>query len=330
MTVGKILGTGLKIGAVCLVFALTFIIGGALSGLTRIGQQPPDAANVGRVPSPQPAVSPQQETTPRPQAPQMPANFLLAFAAFPVCAGIVVSYLILRSSWHGWRLAGAIAISIYGVSIVGTQVESLFFLSGKLPQGLIGALFLQGAIATVLFAPLAVLLLGKWRSASPAPVSPGPARLRASSAAWRLAVIVIAFVFLYFLFGYYVAWQNPALRQYYGGPEYASFYASLKANWMNQPSIYPLQVFRALLYAACLYPLVRMLRTMWWETALAMALFLSVWTTMLLLPNPTMPASVAHSHFRETLGFSLVFGALAGWLMSTPRKHEPRAAGVAA
>jgi len=51
MTVGKILGTGIKIGAVCLVFALTFIIGGALSGLTKIGQQPPAANNAGRVPS---------------------------------------------------------------------------------------------------------------------------------------------------------------------------------------------------------------------------------------------------------------------------------------
>jgi len=328
MTVGKILGTAIKVGAVCLVFALTFIIGGALSGLTRIGQQPPAANNVRHVPSGQPAASSPQETAPKPQAPQMPANFLPAFAALSVCAGIVVSYLILRSSWHGWRLAGAIGVSIYGVSIVATQVDSLFFLSDKVPRGLIRALFVQGAIATVLFAPLAVLLLGKWRTASPAPGSPGPARLRVSSAAWRLALIVIAFVFLYFLFGYYVAWQNPALRQYYGGREYSSFYASLKANWMNQPSLYALQVFRALLYAACLYPLIRMLRTARWETALAMALFLSVWTTALLLPNPTMPATVAHSHFLETLGFSLVFGSLAGWLMSAPRKPEGRAAGA--
>jgi hypothetical protein len=217
-------------------------------------------------------------------------------------------------------------VSIYGISIVATQVDSLFFLSDKLPRGLIKALFLQGAIATVLFAPLAVMLLGKWRTALRA--SPAPVRLRAPSAAWRLALIVIAFVFLYFLFGYYVAWQNPALRQYYGGPEYSSFFASLKANWINQRSLYALQVFRGLLYAAFLYPLVRMLRAARWETALAMALFLSVWTTALLLPNPTMPPSVAHSHFRETLGFSLVFGSLAGWLMSTSRKPEGRAAGV--
>jgi hypothetical protein len=82
--------------------------------------------------------------------------------------------------------------------------------------------------------------------------------------------------------------------------------------------VYPLQVFRALLYAACMYPLIRMLRVARWETALAMALFLSVWTTILLLPNPFMPPDVAYAHFRETLGFSIVFGGIIGWLLSRP------------
>lgn len=92
--------------------------------------------------------------------------------------------------------------------------------------------------------------------------------------------------------------------------------------------IYPFQVFRALRYIACLYPLIRMLRVAQWEMALAMAFFLSVWTTALLLPNSMMPASVAQTHLWETLGFSLVFGALAGWLLPPPhlavRASAPR------
>ena len=317
MTVGKVLGTAIKVGAVCLVFALSSLIGGALSGLNKIG-----ARSVQQVRPAQRAVSSLPETAPKPQAPQMPENFLLPFSTFSVCVGIVLSYLILRSSWHGWQLVGAIGIGIYGISTVAPQIDSLFFLSDKVPRGLIGAIFLQGAIATVLFAPLAVLLLGKWRTTSRAPAGPGPARLRAASAAWRLALIVIAFVFLYMFFGHYIAWQNPALRQYYGGPEYSSFCVALKANWTYHRSLYALQVFRALLYAACLYPLVRMLRTARWATALAMAVFVSVWTTALLLHNPIMPASVAHSHFWETLSFNLVFGSLAGWFMNNPPQPE--------
>lgn len=36
------------------------------------------------------------------------------------------------------------------------------------------------------------------------------------------------------------------------------------------------------------------------------------------LPNPLMPPDVAYAHFRETLGFSIVLGGIAGWLLSKP------------
>lgn len=301
--------TALKILLVCLVLALSFVVGGALSGLNKIAQQAPPA---------QQAVSFELQAAGAPQAPQIAENLLLAFLIFSVCAGVALSYLILRSSWHGWPLVGAISVGMYGISTVGPQLDSVFFLSDKLPRGLIRALFLQGAIAAALFAPLAVLLLGKWRAASGAPAFPGRARVRAPSAAWRLALIVVAFVVLYMFFGYYVAWQSPAVRQYYGGQQYSGFYAALKGNWNYHRMIYPFQVFRALLYIACLYPLIRMLQVARWEVVLATALFLSVWTTALLLPNSMMPASVAHTHLWETLGFSLVFGALAGWLLTPP------------
>jgi hypothetical protein len=209
---------------------------------------------------------------------------------------------------------------MYGISTVATQVETLFFLSNKLPRGMIRAILLQGAITAALFAPLAVLLLGKWRKSSPTLTTSSRGRLHISCVATRLAVIVIAFVFLYMFFGYYVAWQSPAVRQYYGGPEQPGFFAALKFNWIFNPWVYPLQVFRALLYVACMYPLIRMLRVGRWKTALAMAFFLSIWTTILLLPNPFMPPQVAYAHFRETLGFSIVFGGITGWLLSKPPK----------
>jgi hypothetical protein len=316
--VRKVVLTAIKIFAACLVFAVCFAAGGALSGLSKISQQAIPSTTTLQAPS-------RQQVTPSPpEAPanqtrsQRPDNLLYPFLIFSVSVGVVLAYLILRSSWHGWRLIGAIFVGMYGISTVATQVETLFFLSDKLPHEMIRAIFLQGAITAALFAPLAVLLLGKWRTSSPARTTSSSCHWHASSIATGLAVIVVAFVFLYMLFGYYVAWQSPAVRQYYGGPEQPSFFAALKVNWMRNPWIYALQVFRALLYAACMYPLIRMLRVARWETALAMALFLSVWTTILLLPNPLMPPDVASAHFRETLGFSIVFGSIAGWLLSKP------------
>ena len=311
MTLGKALLTVGRILAVCLVFAVCFSAGVSLSGLSKVGQQAHSATN-----AVQGTRSPEQPSTARPPQAE---SLLPAFLTFSICVGSVLSYFILRSNWHGWLLVGAIAVGMYGISTVAAQVESVFFLSNKLPAGMIRAIFIQGGITTALFSPLAVLLLSKWRADSHSS-SRASAGMSARFIAWRLALIVGAFVFLYMFFGYYVAWQNPVVREYYGGPEQPSFFAALKTNWTYHPAIYPLQVFRALLHVACLFPLIRMLRAKRWETAIAMALFLSAWTTVLLLPNPVMPSSVAQSHFRETLGFSLVFGALVGWLLSAPQQ----------
>jgi hypothetical protein len=291
VSAGRVIGTGLRILAVCLLFAVCFTIATALSGLAKIAQQAPPV-----------------------QTP--PAGIALPFLTFSLCAGIAISYLILRSTWNGLKLTAAMFAAIYGISTVATQVETAFFLRAKMPPGMIRALFLEGAIAALLIAPLAVLVLGKWRVAPLAAApQPEPARLSAASAAWRIAFLILAFEFLYMFFGYIVAWQNPVLRQYYGGQASANFLAAIETNWANMPWLYGLQVFRALLYIACVLPLIRMLGAARWEKAVAVALFLASWTTILLLPNALMPASVARSHFWETLGFNLIFGILLAWLL---------------
>jgi len=290
MQIKKDLVIGLKVLAVCLLFTVCMAVGMALSGLTHTA----------------------------PQTPPPPGSVLLPLLIFSLWVGIIASYLILRSSWHGWALAAAMFVGMYGISTVVSQIESVAFLSSKLGPGMLRAIFIQGAIAIALFVPLAVLILGKWRAAIPAEVSPAPVHIRVASAVWRIVLLVVAFVFLYMFFGYYVAWQNPELRKFYGGPDWPTFFAALKGNWQGLPWIYPLASFRALLYIAFVYPLIRMIHAARWESALAAALFLASWTTVLLFPNPIMPASVARSHFWETLAFSLIFGALLGWLMSIP------------
>jgi hypothetical protein len=300
MAARTILLTGLRILAVCILFAVCFIVGGELSGLDKVAQQPTAS---------QPA-SPATQ-----QVPPMPDNFLRSFLIFTLCVGGTLSYLILRARWHAWMLVAAIFVSMYGISTVASQLDTVAFLSKKLPHGMLRAIFVQGAIAAALFAPLAVLVLGKWRAASiRAPKSPAVPP-KPVSILLPLAILVAAFVFLYMFFGYYVAWRNPELQRFYGGPELPTFWAALRHNWISSRWIYSLAAFRGLLYVACLYPLVRMLDTSRRESALAAALFSACWTTVLLLPNPLMPASVARSHFWETLGFNLVFGALAGWLL---------------
>ena len=319
MAARTIFFTGLRILVVCLLLASCFAVASALSGIDKIAQQ---------------SIASQSNALAHQQAPQVPDNFPGTFLIFVFAAGSTVSYLILRSRWLGWTLVGAIFVSMYGISTVASQVETLAFLSDKMPSGMIRALFVQGVIASALFAPMAVLTLGKWRARSLCEPRPPAVPWKFGSILPRVAFLVVAFVFLYMFFGYYVAWRNPELRSYYGGQEQATFWAGWQHNWMSSRWIYGVAVFRALLHIACLYPLVRMLYTSRRESAMAAALFLSCWTTVLLLPNPLMPASVAHSHFWETLGFNLVFGALAGWLLCVtapvPQVEQNLATGMAA
>ena len=233
----------------------------------------------------------------------------------------VLAYVILRSRWSGWKLVGAVFLAFYGLSTVTTQIESIIFLQRQLPEGMILWLFVLGAVAAALFSPLAVLILGKARRC---PTSPGAHTRPAMPPwewVWKLVAIAIAYEILYFSFGYFVAWQNPAVRAYYGGTDPGSFFAQIARIWRTTPWMFPLQALRALLWTAFALPVIRMHKGRPWEVGLAVGLLFAVWSSQLLLPNPYMPEAVAKAHLVETAPSNLIFGCIVGRLLS--RRHAP-------
>jgi hypothetical protein len=174
----------------------------------------------------------------------------------------------------------------------------------------------MGAIIAGVFSPLAVLILGRMRRRE----TPQARNLRlvmpASEWAWKLVAIAAAYLLLYYTFGYFVAWRNPAVQEYYGGSDPGSFFAQLAAVWQATPWMFAWQGFRGLLFAAFVLPVIRMHRGQRWEVALAMAALFAVWSSALLLPNPYMPEAVARAHLVETASSMLIFGLVVGWLLS--------------
>jgi hypothetical protein len=53
---------------------------------------------------------------------------------------------------------------MYGVMTVVSQIETVIYMRHRMPPGMIPKLFLMGAVVAALFAPLAVLILGKMRA----------------------------------------------------------------------------------------------------------------------------------------------------------------------
>jgi len=237
-----------------------------------------------------------------PPSPEQASATLLALLLVSLINAAVWSYLILRSRWTGWRLILTIFILFYGVSTVQPQIESAYFIS-RLPPGMLPRLFLAGLIMAAVFAPLAVLILGKAKSSvnttSPLKMTIGQGVL-----------IVVTYLVLYFTFGYFIAWRNPAVRSYYGGAEPAGFIAQITSLLRSEPLLFLLQAARALLWAALALPVIKMMKGEWWERGLAVALLFSVMTSQLLLPNPLMPTEVRMAHLLETASSNFLFGWL--------------------
>ena len=233
----------------------------------------------------------------------------LLAVSFITTAGF--AYVILRSRWTGWKLVLAIFFVFYGVTTVMSQIETAFFVT-HLPPGMLPRLFLSGAIIAAVFAPLAVLILGKARSNHFE--AQNPERLKFSSSEWlvKLLIIIIAYIVIYFTFGYYIAWKNEAVRAYYNGSDPGSLLAQMNSVVRNTPMLLPLQAVRAILWTLLAVPVIRMMKGQWWEAGLAVALLFGVvMTCPLLLPNPFMPAEVRMTHLVETASSNFLFG----WLL---------------
>ena len=268
-----------------------------------------NVAGMAQVPLP----SSQAASTPTAQA-QQAASLLRPLLAYTFLVSLVTAWIIQSSRWRGLKLIAALVFTFYGLMTLISQIESVAYLRAKMPPGLIKNLFVLGAVVAVLFVPLAVLIMGKIRG----PEQPHAERvLTLKSQAAHFGILAVLYVVLYYLFGYYVAWQNPEVRLYYSGTtELKSLYETMCSTVTGTPWMLAFQFGRGLLWALFAYPVVRMLNTTRIATAGIIAALFGVWSFALLMPNPLMPASVADSHFWETLWCDLLLGAIVGWVLA--------------
>ena len=295
----------LRVVLLTIAFFVTFVVAASLTGTT---QSAPSAATAGT----------------QAQA----ADSLRPFLLYSLLVAAVFAGILARSAWRGAQLIAAIAFTLYGLQTFITQIETLAYLRHKIPMLLIGRLFLVGLVQAALFAPIVVIIAGKLRGQS----QPSE-RADAKSLAARFAVLAAVYVALYYLFGHYIAWQNPALRQYYSGStELKGLFDQLRSTWSAAPWMLPLQFARGLLWTLFAFPVLRMLRAPRAEVVTINAALFGVWSFVLFVPNPFMPAAVARAHFWETLWCDLLLGAITAYMLtqrSVARDRSGSSAGIA-
>jgi hypothetical protein len=162
--------------------------------------------------------------------------------------------------------------------------------------------------------------LGKATPAASGVEQTGSPLAAARQLPWRFAAIAVIYVWLYFTFGYFIAWQDPAVRAYYGGNDPGSFFAQMADIVRNHSGLIVFQIFRGVAGGLIALPIVRMLKGSRWETGLAVALVFSViLSDKLLLPNPYMPEAVRMTHLLETASSDFLFGWAVMWLLTKQR-----------
>ena len=236
---------------------------------------------------------------------------------------LVIAALIMTSRWGAWKLAVSLALAYYGAVTFVLQIETWYFLSSTtVGPGVLPRLFLMGVPTAFVFIPLAVWILGKGHSTGETSFNRALA-MPVRQWIWKLAILAVAYVALYWGAGYFIAWQNPELRAFYGQPGDAlGFFAHTANTLRDDPMLFPFQVLRGLLWVLCALPIIRSSKVNPWLTALLVGLFFSVPQNVgHIIENPLMPiASVRLSHMIETASSTFVYGVLVVWLLH--RKHH--------
>ena len=226
---------------------------------------------------------------------------------------LMLAYLALRSRWLGWKLAGALFLLFYGIYTFLSQIETAVFpaVANQLLPGMLGGFFLAGLILAAPLSLLAVWILGKAKK-EPAVNQPNNRlALPASEWAWKIAVAVLLYVAVYFIFGYYIAWRTPGLPEFYGSTDPGTFWGQVSNVVRDTPWLPFFQGFRALVWIGIGCIIIRMHKGNGLETSLAVGLAFSVlMAAPLLFPNPFMPPEITRAHFIELISSNFLYGCL--------------------
>jgi hypothetical protein len=289
--VGKTIGWSLRFIVLLVLYFILFALGGGL-------------------------VAPYLPTTPAEAGPVPEMTGLLIVCAATV---LVVMSMIQSSRWHGWRLIVSMSAAFYLVMTLVTQLEAWYFLLGiTVGPALMSRLFLQGIPTAFLFVPIAVLVMGRFRPLAGENAATAIEPMTIKEWVWKLAVIYIAYLVLYYAAGYFIAWQNPEVRAFYGSPGDARpFFQQMLHIFTTDPWLTPYQLLRTLIWVAGAYPIIRGSRLSLWQTALIVGLALSVPQNIgHILPNSLIPLnSVRMSHLIDTASSTFVFGLIVTWFL---------------
>lgn len=229
-----------------------------------------------------------------------------------ICFTII--FVVRHSSWRSNALMPGLTATLFFVYAFMTQIETYFFGEAfpSLTNTDIVLITISNGVSIFVGVPLGTKLFGKKEQAIQSISKPF---LNVNELMIKLSLIGIMYVIVYFVFGYFVAWQVEELRVFYSGQtEDPGFIASWINNYHERPIIYPFQFVRGVLFGLFVLPLVSMFKG---QSRYLLASLVLVYTgtgISLIIPNPLFPDSVRWAHFREMISSMFFFSFVVWWI----------------
>ena len=232
--------------------------------------------------------------------------FILVFAAW-VC--FTVFFIIRNTPWNGIKLFINIVFVVFFIQSLMTQIETMFFSHAfsAFPKLDIVFVTLAGLFPVL----VVVLLLVKFFQNKDSAFEMN--KIRIKSTFIRLGVIGVIYLFVYMIFGYFVAWQFEELRIFYtGSPEKLSFWGQTVNNFKTNPIIFPFQIIRGILFGAAIIPIRNIVNKSKIIFITSVCLLYLCTAIQLIIPNALFPDMVRLAHLVEMSSSMLLFGIIVG------------------
>ena len=139
---------------------------------------------------------------------------------------------------------------------------------------------------------------------------------------------MIIWPLIYFLAGYFIAWQFDDVRLFYSGTtEMTSFLSLMRANFAS--GLYFFQIFRGVLWISIALLVFAVTNVSVLHKGVILGLLLAfLGSSGLLLPNPIMPYMVRIGHLIETSTSSFIWGLILAWGFAKFTANKPYESGV--
>lgn len=230
---------------------------------------------------------------------------------------VILGLVVHKSRWGGLVTSLCLCLILFTVSYFQTQVETIIFREALTAISVYDALMLMvsGMITLVIFVPIGVFIHGGFKRQYN-PLQDDRHKLQKK---WqKLGLLSVVYVVVYFLFGYFVAWQFPELRLYYSG---TTDNMGLAYQLRTSLALVPLQLIRGAVFALSAMGMRYVLNKGKLVFVLSVVMLFMTSGIMMLLPNPIFPDAVRVGHLYELLSSMLVYGLITGLVLdASPRQ----------